>query len=208
MAEAGSDAADAKPASIEQAELSAEHHSSPEAADGPMATRHEPETASSEGAGEMRARRFREEEAGPMAERFSSQERAETTDLLHSRQPAEVGPEIPLPPVPILPVTIGWDLVVVRTPAGSGLEPQQRFALGDHTRIGRHGAIDIKLLDPKVSRQHAVIDIQADTCTITDLNSSNGTFINGKRMSAPQVLAPGDAIKIGDTYFVLEQRPE
>ncbi len=209
MTEAGTQAADAKPAGIEQGQLGAERHSPTEASDGPLASRHDPEGVPTEGAGGMRARRFTEEDAGPTAERFtSSEESIADPGPLQSRQPVDDPTGVPLPPVPIPPVTLGWDLVVVRTPAGSGLEPDQRLALGKHTRIGRHGEIDIKISDLKVSRQHADVDIQADNCTITDLNSSNGTFINGKRMSEPQTLKPGDAIKIGDTYFVVEQRGE
>jgi hypothetical protein len=180
-----------KPSSLERPELGAERHSPTGSEAGPLASRNEPLAEAGHESGDMQARRFTAEEAGPSAERVSGQ---------------DIGPEVPLPPVPVPPVTIGWELVVVRTPTGSGLEPQQRLPLKGRTRIGRHGAIDIKILDPKVSRQHADIDVKADGCTITDLESSNGTFINGKRMTTPQTLQPGDAVKIGDTYFVVEQR--
>jgi hypothetical protein len=200
------DAADAKPAAIEQPGLRAERHT-PAADEGPLASRHDPDAASVEGGGAMRARRAPAEDAGgPTAERYTVDEPA--AGPLQNRHPAAQEPGLPIPPVPVPAYTLNWELVVVRTPDSSGLAVQQRIELGDRTRIGRHGAIDLKLLDPKVSRQHADIEIQGTTCRITDLNSSNGTFVNGRRLTEPKELKHGDAIKIGDTYFVVEQRPE
>jgi pSer/pThr/pTyr-binding forkhead associated (FHA) protein len=74
-------------------------------------------------------------------------------------------------------------------------------------KIGRFGDVDIKLLDSKVSREHARIEIEGSQCRITDLNSSNGTYINGRRLSGSTELKDGDEIKLGDTFFVLDQRP-
>ena len=50
------------------------------------------------------------------------------------------------------------------------------------------------------SRNHAVIKRNGDNYTITDLSSTNGTFLNGKRIAAnaPQPLRTGDKIKIGE----------
>jgi hypothetical protein len=198
------DAAEAKPAAVEQPGLRAERHT-PGGEEGPLASRHDPDAV--EGGGAMRARRAPTEDVGgPTAERFTADE--PVTGPLHGRQPAAQEPGLPVPPIPVPAYALNWELVVVRTPDSSGLVVQQRIELGDRTRIGRHGAIDLKLLDPKVSRQHADIEIQGTTCRITDLNSSNGTFVNGRRITEPHELKHGDAIKIGDTYFVLEQRPD
>jgi hypothetical protein len=190
----------AKPAAIEQPELKAERHT-PEVESGPTAVRHEPDI---KGEGTIDARRARTEDIGPTAERFEG----EATGPLHGRHQAAPEPELPLPPVPIPGYALDWELMVVRTPEDSGVAMQQRIELKERTRIGRHGVIDVKLLDPKVSRQHADIIIEGSTCRIIDLDSSNGTFVNGRRLTEPAELKHGDAIKIGDTYFMIQQRAE
>ena len=68
--------------------------------------------------------------------------------------------------------------------------------------IGRNPTTDITLLDEGISREHAVIHYDADApgYVIEDLQSTNGTRVNGKRIrSAP--LAEGDEIQIGQTMF-------
>jgi pSer/pThr/pTyr-binding forkhead associated (FHA) protein len=68
--------------------------------------------------------------------------------------------------------------------------------------IGRNPTTDITLLDEGISREHAVIHYDADApgYVIEDLQSTNGTRVNGKRVrSAP--LDEGDEIQIGQTRF-------
>ncbi len=68
--------------------------------------------------------------------------------------------------------------------------------------IGRNPTTDITLLDEGISREHAVIHYDADApgYVIEDLQSTNGTRVNGKRVrSAP--LSEGDEIQIGQTMF-------
>ncbi len=68
--------------------------------------------------------------------------------------------------------------------------------------IGRNPTTDITLLDEGISREHAVIhyDPDAPGYVIEDLQSTNGTKVNGKRIrSAP--LNGGDEIQIGQTLF-------
>ncbi len=65
------------------------------------------------------------------------------------------------------------------------------------TTIGRSPDQDVVLGDPQVSRQHAAIDRQGETLTITDRNSTRGTFLNGVRLEAPAVLRHGDVLQFG-----------
>ncbi len=67
------------------------------------------------------------------------------------------------------------------------------------TSIGRTSQNTIALQDSSASRQHAEIlwDNIKDTITIHDLNSTNGTYVNRKRISAPIDLKSGDNIRIG-----------
>jgi pSer/pThr/pTyr-binding forkhead associated (FHA) protein len=70
--------------------------------------------------------------------------------------------------------------------------------------LGRATINEIVLLhDSKVSRHHARIDKKEAGFTIVDLGSTNGTYVNGKRV-ASSALAPGDVIKLGDTVFRFE----
>ena len=74
------------------------------------------------------------------------------------------------------------------------------FALaeGDNV-IGRDPRCDIWLDHSGVSRRHAQIRVAkgADRPVLTDLGSTNGTFLKGKKVDAPMPLADGDVIKVG-----------
>lgn len=64
--------------------------------------------------------------------------------------------------------------------------------------LGRAG-VDIKLEDPLLSRRHARIEQGPDGLRVTDLGSTNGTFVNGVRISEPTDLAAGDVVRVGET---------
>lgn len=69
-------------------------------------------------------------------------------------------------------------------------------------RIGRSRSNDITIAGGKVSRRHAEVNIANDgSVTITDLESTNGTFVNGRRIEEPCRLQPGDTVTLGDTPF-------
>ena len=79
--------------------------------------------------------------------------------------------------------------------------PQQEMVipLTGKLFIGRTKA-DINTNDPKVSRHHASIEEKADGYHFTDLNSTNGSFINDQPVQT-KILAPGDIIRVGDTML-------
>ena len=84
--------------------------------------------------------------------------------------------------------------------------------LSDIVRIGRAPHNTLPVLDEKVSQEHCVIEKKESHFYVRDLNSSNGTFLNGKAITGTRVLSSGDLIKAGDTtlYFeetVHERRP-
>jgi hypothetical protein len=64
---------------------------------------------------------------------------------------------------------------------------------------------DIVISDPGTSNHHAEIRWQAGTYAIQDLRSTNGTFVNGKRIVQPQQLRSGDRITIGSTEWLYQQ---
>jgi phage tail-like protein len=70
--------------------------------------------------------------------------------------------------------------------------------LEDVCVLGRKSGVDVQLSDDMVSREHAKIERRTFGCTITDLNSSNGTKVNGNWLvpGSPQELSDGDVINI------------
>ncbi len=82
-------------------------------------------------------------------------------------------------------------------PAG----PQRRYT------IGRELACDMTLSDKTVSRWHATLQREPDGWLLFDLGSTNGTRLNGWRVSGPIEVAAGDLVSFGAVTFVLADRP-
>jgi adenylate cyclase len=74
---------------------------------------------------------------------------------------------------------------------------------GESLRVGRAATNDLVLQDTLVSRFHAVFNASVSGVVVSDLASLNGTFINGRRVTIPVNLRPGDAVSIGNTEVVL-----
>ena len=69
-------------------------------------------------------------------------------------------------------------------------------------KIGRAPDCDVTIANPGISKVHAQIDVLGNKLVITDLNSSNGTFVNGIQIRT-QNIGEGDKISIYDTMFEL-----
>jgi predicted component of type VI protein secretion system len=81
----------------------------------------------------------------------------------------------------------------------NGPQPGQICPLDqDVMMIGRDPNNDIVINDPQVSRQHARIRQQGAMIVIEDVGSTNGTFVNGVRLTAPHTLDDGDVVGLGD----------
>lgn len=81
-----------------------------------------------------------------------------------------------------------------------------RQALTPPALLGREGA-DALVNDKDVSRAHARIDLEGDAFLLTDLGSTNGTFVNGARVTI-QDLVDGDTIRLGSTTLLFrDPRP-
>jgi ABC-type multidrug transport system ATPase subunit len=97
-------------------------------------------------------------------------------------------------------------IVIEGTSKGESFSLNQPDAAGPvHIVIGRDPGVDILVESPGVSRRHAQITIQADQCTLEDLGSSNGTFLNGERISQPRRLRNGDVIRLGQSVALQYQ---
>jgi pSer/pThr/pTyr-binding forkhead associated (FHA) protein len=88
----------------------------------------------------------------------------------------------------------------------SGELKNQRFPVEKQLRFGREADNDLTLPDKKVSRHHAVLQRQGAIYQISDLNSGNGTYVNGKRITEPTLLKNGDIMLIGDTKLTISNR--
>ncbi len=74
--------------------------------------------------------------------------------------------------------------------------------------IGRDLSADILVNDAEVSRHHAVIKFNANGYSIEDLGSTNGTVINGQRITGSQLLMGGELISLGEHIsLVFEPQP-
>jgi len=95
--------------------------------------------------------------------------------------------------------------VVVKT----GPEAGRRVELGVEIAIGRQDG-DLALEDPEVSRRHAVLRRSGESVIVEDLDSTNGTFVNGERIRSPITVGPGDRVRVGRTTLEIEpdQRAE
>jgi DNA-binding NtrC family response regulator len=97
-----------------------------------------------------------------------------------------------------------WSLRVVHGPEGAG--PTLIVPGGREVRIGREPdpSVDIVLPDARVSRDHAALvgGVGDDYVTILDRNSSNGVYLNGRRVDRAEV-RPGDMLRLGDAVLVL-----
>ncbi len=79
----------------------------------------------------------------------------------------------------------------------------EEFMLTDTANtIGRTEDNYILLSDQSISRNHANITILGNTFSVKDLGSSNGTFVNGKRVNGDTAIQPGDQIRFGNVSFV------
>ncbi|MGC9400512.1 MAG: FHA domain-containing protein [Anaerolineae bacterium] len=75
------------------------------------------------------------------------------------------------------------------------------------TTLGREGC-DVTLQDAQVSRRHAQIHRQGNRLTLQDLDSTNGTFVNGNRVTGTYQIQAGDQIYLGTTTLRVQQRAQ
>lgn len=96
--------------------------------------------------------------------------------------------------------------LVTIDPARSGLQPGQSLALAGVNAIGRAPANAIQIDDDFVSARHAVISHRDRRWWVEDLGSTNGTFVNGRRIDRSTSLRSGDEVGIGRVRFRIEAR--
>lgn len=90
---------------------------------------------------------------------------------------------------------------VVMDPGETTVDPGTIFPLQPTTVVGRHSGCAIAIDDSFVSGEHAEISRERDGWRIRDLNSTNGTLLNGNRLTIPTDLRAGDVVQIGGVHF-------
>ncbi len=85
-----------------------------------------------------------------------------------------------------------------------GPQSGKTFGLDQELTIGRSDKCTLVLDDTYVSQVHARIFARGESYMVEDLGSTNGTYLNRRRITSPSELARGDQVKIGKT--VLEMR--
>jgi hypothetical protein len=70
--------------------------------------------------------------------------------------------------------------------------------------LGRSRECDVVLSDPNVSRKHAEIRPRGGSWVVSDLGSTNGVSVNGRRINGPEVIKAGDEIELGTSVISFE----
>ena len=94
-------------------------------------------------------------------------------------------------------------LVVVTSPALS--EGEELTLNSSALRLGRGSDNDVNLArDEYASSRHARVEPRRDGVWVEDIGSTNGTYLNGIRLTQAKRLAPGDVVRIGETELRYE----
>ena len=94
-------------------------------------------------------------------------------------------------------------LVVVSSPT---FENGEVFSLDSHPlTIGRAAGNDVSMPDDEyASGRHARVEPRRDGIWVEDIGSTNGTFVNGIRLTRERKLTPGDVVRVGETDLRFE----
>jgi hypothetical protein len=118
--------------------------------------------------------------------------------------PARAGGRAPAPARPRAPARRakgGGDTLLVIEPRD---QKGQRHTIGDEATIGRAAGCSITVADNYTSQLHARVFHRDGALHVEDLGSTNGTYVNGRKVSAPLPLKRGDQVKVGATVFEVE----
>jgi|SRR3954449_6425364 len=89
--------------------------------------------------------------------------------------------------------------------AAMGHEPGTSFDVRDGATFGRSDGAEIRVHDQFASSSHARIYDQSGSMYLEDLGSTNGTYLNGRKVKSAEPLSVGDTIRIGDSEYRYEE---
>lgn len=88
-----------------------------------------------------------------------------------------------------------------------GEETETRYAVGaTGLKVGRSAPADVIVSGAGVSRAHCLVELVGDQLRVSDLNSTNGTYIDNKRIARTEVLDVGSLLRVGSVSFEHEIR--
>lgn len=93
-----------------------------------------------------------------------------------------------------------WNLTLI-----SEELPEQNTKIQQDVLVGRHEGCDLVLQDAKVSRKHAIFSVKKTGLWLEDLQSSNGTYVNGEKIEVATQLNGDEKIQFAELVFQLEQ---
>jgi len=103
---------------------------------------------------------------------------------------------------PVVPVPVAR-LLVLDSPT---LPPGSVVEVREPTRLGRGGENAIRLDgDDFASTRHAMLEPRPDGLWVEDVGSTNGTFVNGARVTTARLLVAGDVVRIGKTDLQVQE---
>lgn len=88
----------------------------------------------------------------------------------------------------------------------TNIDPTEIVLARGCNRLGREGENDFLVPHDSVSRKHCEVWLTEEAVLVRDLQSRNGTFVNGERVSEAEVLE-GQSLRVGDVEFVLVDAP-
>ncbi len=93
----------------------------------------------------------------------------------------------------------------VRLVVEKGKTPKTSYRLqSGQTVIGRRQDCDLRIVSSEVSRRHCVLTINGNHVEVEDLDSVNGTFLNGSRVAGRKIVRPNDRLDVGPVRFVVK----
>jgi hypothetical protein len=127
---------------------------------------------------------------------------SKVTDPASSSRLGQSGPRRPAPPTPAASrvVTIGWQAAIDITRPRSLEFPR---GTADRFSIGRDANCDLAIADMTVSRRHATLERTEEGWLLTDLESTNGTRVNGWRVHGKVKVTSGDLVSFGNAEYSL-----
>jgi pSer/pThr/pTyr-binding forkhead associated (FHA) protein len=93
----------------------------------------------------------------------------------------------------------------VRLVVEKGSKKKREIRLkSEDTIIGRRAGCDLRVPSASVSRRHCRLSFRDDCLVVEDLQSANGTYVNGVRITDSQVVQPGDRLEVGPVTFLVK----
>jgi pSer/pThr/pTyr-binding forkhead associated (FHA) protein len=142
-------------------------------------------------------------EAGPASQPAGASQRLSDTMLgIPAAKPASEATKRDTPPSPVAAPLASF---LFRTGALKGRRLPIKVPV---VNIGRGDYNDVVIADPSVSTMHAKLQRRDAIWILTDLGSTNGTFVEGERLSGEAALSPGTTLKFGDISALFEPLDE